>query len=154
MALAGDKRDLPLTRKSLLRRHLDAECLTDEALAAALSQFRISQDRVSELLEGGEPDHAELEALATVLSVRLADLHVSGMTEDEDVVVTRSIDSVRAARQLGSSYVLAPLARTKHQPDLKTFDMEVRDSASPGETLRCGLHTFVYNFGSEPVELS
>lgn len=66
--------------------------------------------------------------------------------------MTRSADSWAQARRL-EGYVLAPLARTRHQPELKSFDLEVLESAVPGASLACGLHSFLYHFGSEPVTL-
>jgi len=151
-SLAGDKRDPQLARRCVLQRHLDAECMTHEDLAQAVEPS-MAPARVAELLEGKEGSPAELEILACALHVRLSDLYVCAMESHEEVVVTSSGQSQAQARRLGT-YTLAPLARTRHQPDLKTFDLEVLDSATPGVPLRCGLHTFLYNFGAEAVELS
>lgn len=150
-SLTGDKRDPDLARRCVLQRHLDSECMTALTLAELVAPH-ITPERVVELLAGREPSLGELEVIARVLNVTLSDLYVRGMSDDEEVVVTRSSDSRAQARRF-STYVLAPLARTCHQPDLKTFDLEVLDSATPGEPLRCGLHTFAYHFGSEPVAL-
>ena len=57
-----------------------------------------------------------------------------------------------AVRNYGGTYQMAEMARTRHQPDLKTFGVEVLDSATPGAALSVGLHQFVYNYGTEPVE--
>lgn len=151
-SLAGDKRDPVLARKCTLRRFLEAECMTPVGLADATRQL-ISSQRVTELLDGQEGTYAELEAIAAALNVRLSDLLVCALEEHEEVVITRACKSRKAAREL-ATYRLAPLSRTRHQPDLKTFDLEVLDSARPGESLRCGLHTFVYHFGTQPVELA
>lgn len=126
--------------------------MTRADLAQAVEP-QMAPARAAELLEGGEGSPAELEVLARALHVRLSDLYVCAMDSDEEVVVTHSGQSQARARELGT-YRLAPLARTRHQPDLKTFDLEVLDSATPGVPLRCGLHTFLYNFGAEAVELS
>lgn len=126
--------------------------MTREDLVSAVSG-KISAERTWQLLDGKEGTAAELEALAAVLAVRMSDLCVCPLEEEEEVLVTRVDDSRNLARK-HATYRLAPLARTRHQPDLKTFDLEVLDSACPGELLRCGLHTFVYHFGSEPVELA
>jgi len=150
-SLAGDLRDPLHVRSCVLRRHMEAESLSAEGLTAAVAH-KISAERTAELLRGQESTFDELQSLADALHVKVSDLHVCGLEEDEEVVVTRTEDSRAAARYM-SSYVLLPLARTRHQPDLKTFDMEVLDSAIPGEDLRCGLHTFIYHFGSTPVEL-
>ncbi|CAJ1404013.1 unnamed protein product [Effrenium voratum] len=150
--LAGDCRNPVEARKCLLQRRLAAECLTEEGLTEEL-KASVAAGRVRELLEGEEASREELEALAAVLQVRLSDLLVTPLEDAEEVVVTSAPESRQKARVTGS-YVLAPLARTRHQPDLKTFDLEVLATATPGEGLSCGLHTFVYHFGSEPVELT
>lgn len=150
LSLAGDKRDIGLTRRCTFRRFLEAECMTEKALAEAVAPA-IEAERVKQLLEGQEGTFSELEALAAALHVRPSDLHVSPLEAHEEVVVSRAGDSQKDVRHF-ETYRLAPLSRTRHQPDLKTFDLEVLDSAQPGETLRCGLHTFVYHFGSAPVE--
>jgi len=151
-SLAGDLRDPELTRRCLLKRSLEAESMTTEDLAQAVAK-RVEPGRVVQLVNGAEPTYDELEALADALHVRVSDLLVCPLEEQEEVVVTRAEDSQRSARSL-STYRLLPLARTRHQPDLKTFDLEVLESAQPGEDLRCGLHSFVYHFGSEPVEFT
>eukprot|EP00931_Biecheleriopsis_adriatica_P092930 TRINITY_DN66690_c0_g1_i1.p1 TRINITY_DN66690_c0_g1~~TRINITY_DN66690_c0_g1_i1.p1 ORF type:complete len:795 (+),score=130.26 TRINITY_DN66690_c0_g1_i1:70-2385(+) len=152
MSLAGDSRDPACARRCVLKRCLDSECMTSKTLTDALEPFGIAAGRVDELLQGSEASHAELESLAAVLSVRVSDLYVCPLQEDEEVVVTYAAETRARARHLGT-YTMAPLARTRHQPDLKTFDLEVLDSANPGDGLSCGLHSFVYHFGSEPVEL-
>ncbi|CAK9005662.1 Methylphosphonate synthase, partial [Durusdinium trenchii] len=174
--LAGDWRDPTEARKCLLKclglkpkeegfgiycsgtifeelRRLAAECLSFQDLAPKLAAQNIPAGRVEELLEGHEASEAELEALALVLHVRKADLLVSPLQDEEEVVVTFAADSCAEARR-SESYVLAPLARTRHQPDLKTFDLEVLEGARPGHCLGCGLHSFIYHFGSEPVQLT
>lgn len=148
--LAGDWRDPVEARKCLLKRRLDAECLTFQDL---VDQLKMPPGRVEELVAGQEATALELQALAEVLHVRLSDLMVCPLKDEEEVVVTSAAGSRSKARK-SRSYVLAPLARTRHQPDLKTFELEVLDAAQPGEGLSCGLHTFVYHFGSVPVELT
>jgi len=152
LSLAGDKRAPAEARRCVMRRHMEAECLLPAMLQAKVVE-QIPAERFAELLEGHEGTLSELEALAAALNVRLSDLHVQPLVPDEEVVVTRAGDSRAAARE-HRTYVFAPLARTPHQPDLKTFDVEVLEAAAPGEPLRCGLHTFVYHFGTTPVEMS
>eukprot|EP00928_Gymnodinium_smaydae_P057471 TRINITY_DN4070_c0_g2_i1.p1 TRINITY_DN4070_c0_g2~~TRINITY_DN4070_c0_g2_i1.p1 ORF type:complete len:779 (+),score=93.76 TRINITY_DN4070_c0_g2_i1:77-2338(+) len=148
-SLAGDKRDASLTRRCVLQRHLEAECMTSETLIRNVGSA-INETRVQELVEGAQATANELEVLASALSVKPSDLQVYAMNQSEEVVVTKSVESQRQARLL-KTYSMTPLARTRHQPDLKTFDVEVLDTATPGEVLKCGLHTFAYHFGSEPV---
>eukprot|EP00440_Ansanella_granifera_P051892 gb/GFBE01056262.1/.p1 GENE.gb/GFBE01056262.1/~~gb/GFBE01056262.1/.p1 ORF type:complete len:770 (+),score=139.74 gb/GFBE01056262.1/:1-2310(+) len=152
MSLAGDSRDPAYARRCVLQRCLASECMSPEALKEALKP-RLVAGRVEEILQGAESSHAELESIAAVLNVRASDLFVCPLQEEEEVVVTCSSESQTQARRM-RTYTLAPLARTRHQPDLKTFDLEVLETATPGEGLTCGLHTFVYHFGSEPVKLT
>jgi len=151
-SLAGDKRDPALARRCNLKRIMDAECMQLESLVADLRPS-IAESRCREILDGAESSYQELEVFADALNVRVSDLLVSGMEAHEDVVVVYAEESQQRAREF-DTYFLAPLARTRHQPDLKTFDITVFDSAQPGEPLSCGLHTFVYHFGSENVLLS
>ncbi|CAE8583141.1 unnamed protein product, partial [Polarella glacialis] len=153
LSLAGDLRELPAAPRHVLKRHLDAECMTEQSFAASLLPAGVAEARVTDILNGSEPTAEELAAIASALTVRISDLLVCPLEESEEVVTTGASDTWSRARQL-STYLMAPLARTRHQPDLKTFDVEVLDSARPGEELCCGLHAFVYHFGSEPVELS
>jgi hypothetical protein len=88
--------------------------------------------------------------MAKVLNVKPSDLMVEALEPEEEVVVTYAVDTY--ARDYGGTYSLLPMARTRHQPDLKTFGLEVSDTATPGAELAVGLHQFVYNYGTEPVE--
>eukprot|EP00405_Crypthecodinium_cohnii_P031507 CAMPEP_0206524588 /NCGR_PEP_ID=MMETSP0324_2-20121206/68263_1 /ASSEMBLY_ACC=CAM_ASM_000836 /TAXON_ID=2866 /ORGANISM="Crypthecodinium cohnii, Strain Seligo" /LENGTH=692 /DNA_ID=CAMNT_0054019163 /DNA_START=48 /DNA_END=2123 /DNA_ORIENTATION=- len=148
-SLAGDLRNPAQSRHCTLKRFLDAECMSVEDLADATNQ--VSSERVQDLVAGAEPTMEELRSLAAALHVRVSDLMIAPLEEHEEVVVTKSSISRKSARSM-KGYTLSPLARTRHQPDLKTFDIEVLDTATPGEDLRCGLHSFIYHFGSEPVE--
>lgn len=150
--LAGDKRDPKLLRRCILQRNLEAECMSRDFLVAKVAPH-LSEARVVDLLSGEEGTYEELEILAKVLNVQLSDLLDSPLEIEEEVVVTRTEDSHEHARRT-ATYTLAPLARSRHQPDLKTFDVEVLDSATPGETLSCGLHCFIYHFGTEPIEVT
>ncbi|CAE7041728.1 mpnS [Symbiodinium sp. CCMP2456] len=150
-ALAGDSRNPEEARECVLKRCLAAECLSPAELVSALAPG-VAEGRAWELLRGAEASSNEIQSLADVLNVRVSDLLVSPLEDEEEVVVTYAEKSQQHARRM-NGYVLLPGARTRHQPDLKTFDLEVLESATPGESLSCGLHTFVYHFGSEAVEL-
>ena len=41
--------------------------------------------------------------------------------------MTKYEDSLEQVRDYAGTYSMAPLARTRHQPDLKTFSVEVID---------------------------
>eukprot|EP00927_Polykrikos_kofoidii_P016771 TRINITY_DN17607_c0_g1_i3.p1 TRINITY_DN17607_c0_g1~~TRINITY_DN17607_c0_g1_i3.p1 ORF type:complete len:752 (-),score=114.17 TRINITY_DN17607_c0_g1_i3:131-2386(-) len=156
MDLAGDLRDPILTRKCVLQRCLSAECFDTESFFTAVREASsdITKERLRELLEGNDPSEQEVHVLASALNVRPRDLQVCPMQDDEEVVLTYAADKSHQDVRRFRTYLMAPLARTKHQPDLKTFDLEVLDTACPGEDLSCGLHTFVYHFGSQSVEFA
>merc|ERR1712048_1062801 len=124
-----------------------------ETMLAVSVEPHIPAERVAQLLDGHESTYEELEVLAKVFNACVSDLLVCPLEVEEEVVVTKSNESHARARHL-TTYVLAPMARTRHQPDLKTFDLQVLESAQPGETLSCGLHSFIYHFGTEAIELS
>lgn len=153
--LAGDRRDAVSQRATVLNRNLQAESLSPEQLGPlAVSAGVESEARVAELLAGAMPSPAELTAMARALSVRESDLLVADLTPEEEIVVTKYEDSLQLSREYGGTYNVSPLARTRHQPDLKTFSLEVTDQAIPGAELQVGLHQFVYNYGTDPVEFA
>lgn len=151
--MAGDRRDAVSQRATVLNRHIQAESMSPEQLTPLAVDSGVSSEaRVAELVAGAEPTPAEVSAMATALSIRESDLMVAELKPTEEIVVTRYEDSLDLARDYGSTYNVAPLARTRHQPDLKTFSFEVKDEASPGAQLQVGLHQFIYNYGTEPIE--
>jgi hypothetical protein len=83
-----------------------------------------------------------------VLGVRPRDLCVEALRPEEDVVFLRH-GPARSFPEDGS-YQLTPLVRTRHQPDLKSFLLQV-DGA--GAKLETHLHQFLYNTGETPVTL-
>lgn len=145
--LSGDLRDVQDARAKMIQRLLKAEILSEDAFAAMLGDMGVSAQRAQELVAGAEAVEGELRAMANVLGVRQRELVVEPLERDEDVVfIPRG-----AARPHGDSYALTPLARTKHQPDLKSFIVEVDGE---GEELRCHLHQFLFNHGTTPVTIS
>jgi len=136
-SLAGDRRDAAEQRATVLARHLMAESLSPEHLQPlAVAHGVESTDRVSELVAGAEPTPKEVSAVARALNIREADLLVSALQPEEEIVVKQYSDAMAEARDYHGSYVMAPLARTRHQPDLKTFSVEVLAEATPGAQLK------------------
>eukprot|EP01050_Picozoa_sp_SAG11_P012334 SAG11_NODE_1364_length_5109_cov_2.966866_10_plen_183_part_00 len=108
--------------------------------------------------------------MAAALTVPPSQLTVSegSMRSHEEVVVTRrSSDTMALASDppwvqrhkprpwpdTGShaAYSVEPLARTPHQPQLKTFNFAVH--ADVGAMMQCGLHQFLYVHGDAPTML-
>ena len=97
----------------------------------------------------------ELNILAEILHLRPSDLMISALTREEEVVVRyRSETAPRpypSAEQ--PAYLLTDLARTKHQPGLKGFDVTVVDEDTRGAEWLHSLHEYVYNYGNTAVVL-
>ena len=151
---AGDLRDEGAFA-CRLQRHLDAESLTPEDLDRELAGGSATSRRIEDICTGSaNPTPQEVDAIAEVLNIRPADLMVTTMTGDEEVVVRRRRDT--GARNYpmdgnAPAYQLTELARSRHQPYLKGFDVAVL--GTPAGDFRHGLHEYVYNYGGEAVEL-
>ncbi len=151
--LAGDlRREDAFARR--LKRHLDAESLDGETFADRLAGAGIDRARGLAIVGGEPPSAAEIDAIAGVLDVRPADLMVCRVAEAEEVVVSRR--DARPARGYPAgnrpTYRLHQLARSRHQPLLKGFDVTVLGGGD-GE-MRHGLHEYVYNYGDQPCALA
>ena len=150
---AGDLRtDAPFERR--LVKQLEAESLSTGQLIARLISRGIGEDRAAAIIEGhAEPAIDELRCVAEALSVRPSDLSASRMTVDDEVIIRRR--DAAPARNFPAdndpAYRLTELARSRHQPFLKGFDMTVLGGAR-GDFCH-GLHEYAFNYGSEPVEL-
>ena len=104
-------------------------------------------------MTNGGPTANEVEKIAEALNIRPVDLTVSPMTEGEEVVVKRRGST--ATREYPNSdmpaYELTELARSKHQPLLKGFDVAV--VGGDHGTMQHGLHEYIYNYGKVPTDL-
>lgn len=151
--VAGDLRAPDVFHKRL-SRHLAAESLDPDAFASQLEGEGIAPARCQALVApDATPSFAEIETLARSLSIRPADLIVSGMAETDDVVISRGVDMAARPYPTSSSptYKITELVRTRHQPYLKGFDFTVL--GEKGKTMRHGLHQYVYNYGEASVNI-
>jgi methylphosphonate synthase len=146
--IAGDARDETGARKKLLWRLMASEMVTPVEVHAELSA-RCGPQRAAAILDGQQFSNSEAQVLSAVLGVRPRDVMLDHLRPDEDVVFVRRQPS-RPYPEDGS-YSLTPLARTRHQPDLKTFLLRVDGK---GAELRTHLHQFWYNIGSTAVTVS
>jgi choline kinase len=172
--LSGDLRDEAGFRSALLGRYLASESVTADGFANVLAPSVGGMERASALVTGAAPTQDELQLMAGELSVPPSTLMVTegAMQHSEEVVVTRRASQAgkvadpawikshpprpypdTAATAEETSYIMEPLARTPHQPNLKTFNIEVTPNASPGEVLTCGLHQFLYVHGEATTTL-
>jgi hypothetical protein len=127
--------------------------MSRKQLEDRLVQQGLSPLRAADVTRSGPRCKAEMQALASALNVRSVDLIVHRMRQHEEVVVLHR----QAAATRGypnddhPAYRLTELARTRHQPYLKGFDMEVLDSVEG--RLRHSLYEYIYNYGPVPVSL-
>ena len=148
--------DPRITQKAFLarvRRWAQAESLSFTQLTDRIIEGGIDESRARKLLDEGNYTVEELDVIAQALRIKPTDLQVTSLLEDEEVVVSRRID------QLPRSYPnentptceLRELARTRHQPLLKSFEV----CTIPGAVteFRHSLHEYIYNFGEIPVHL-
>ena len=154
--LAGDMRDPKLAFAARIARNLSAESLSAGELASRLMDAGIDESRASAIATGALiPEGRELETLASALNVRPADLMVSALAPEEEVVVRFMAET--ASRPYPNSnrhaYRITELARTKHQPGLKGFEVTVLGDQPESSTLRHVLHEYVFNYGQAPVAL-
>lgn len=152
-ALAGDLRDPRQARRARIARNLAMESLGPDGFAAALGRMGVDPGRARAILDGDAPQERELASCAAILNVSPADLVVVPLEPAQEVVVRRRSDHAgRLYPDAGeATYRITELARARHQPQLKGFDVEVL-SGSGGE-FRHGLHEYVYNYGDSGVDL-
>lgn len=152
-AEAGDLRGVnPFLHR--VDRHLNAESLSPEELRARLVDAGHNEQSLTEILAGRkEPTYSEIALVADALSVRPQDLVAVNMKRGEEVVVKRrDIDLGRNFPDNNNpAYRLVELARTKHQPKLKGFDVTV--NGEEGAPFQHSLHEYVYNYGDDEVHL-
>jgi methylphosphonate synthase len=154
--LAGDMRDPKLAFAARIARNLAAESLSAGELIGRLVDQGVDEQRASAISTGAIiPEGGDLETLASVLNVRPSDLMVSALAPEEEVVVRFMAETASRpfAGSNRSAYRITDLARTKHQPGLKGFEITVLGDEPQNSTLRHGLNEYVFNYGRAPVNL-
>jgi hypothetical protein len=150
---AGDlRRGNPFLQR--LERQLAAESLATDELILRLIESGGEAARWRAICHGEiEAAFDEVMVICNVLSVRPQDLLSTGMTVGEEVVVTYGSDGIRRSypSHQNAAYELKELARSRHQPNLKGFEVKVTGECS--ERLCHTLHEYLFNFGTEPVDL-
>lgn len=155
-SLSGDRRSRDDAYRARFGREVAAESVATEELTERLAASGIATRRAEALAQGETPaDFAEVRALAVALNIRPADLMVEVVEPGEEVVLRYERDGgVRTWPATNSpSYRLTELARTRHQPGLKGFAVDVLAESSDPAPFTHGLHEYVYNYGSEPAAL-
>ena len=152
-ALAGNSHD-PLSRQSaVIARNRDAESLSISDLVRRLEKGGVENGRAVKISSGlAFPDP---EILATAMAVRPRDLMVSTMAPSEAVVVAKIAETESRVfpDDKEPQYRLTELARTKHHPEVKGFEVAVLGLDRERGRIRHGLHEYIYNYGKAKVSL-
>jgi hypothetical protein len=139
-----------------LRRYMAAESMSPAELAKRMQSHGIDAPRALALSDASaEPTAEEIEVVANCLSVRACDIMGAPFVGSERVVVRRAAETearLYPAAGDAPAYRIKELARTRHQPFLKGFDVAVLSTDVQG-VFEHGLHEYVYNYGAVPVEL-
>ena len=153
--LSGDLRSLKSAYSARLDRHLAAESMTTAELARRLIALGVGEHRATELAGGTVAIGDEISYITSALSIRPADLMVSALEADEEVVVRYARDGVARPWPESNSVDcrITELARTKHQPSLKGFAVDVLGADGNTVPFRHSLFEYIYNYGKEPVLL-
>lgn len=157
-ALAGDLRQSRELFTVRLRRHLANESITETTFAKQMGDLGVSEERCLAILKQGvEPEIHEIRIMADILNIRPQDLMTTELGTEEEVVLEQHNDETWRPWPDTNSPTLrmAPLARTRHQPGLKGFHIEVisADSGGPVADMKHGLFEYIYNYGEKPVRL-
>lgn len=139
-----------------LERHLAAESLSQEYLAESLREAGAEAGRAASLAQGRTlPTPRECALMAEFLNITPRDLQVSGLDEGEEVVVRHHADTRSRGYPAGNrrAYDMWELARCRHQPFLKGFEVRVLDTPDVDRGFHHGLHEYVFNYGSQAVRL-
>ncbi len=155
--LVGDMRDARAALAAKVHRFRSAESISVEELGSRMVKLGVAEDRAMALSEGRLlPSMEEIEVLSVALCVRPMDLAVTELQPEEEVVV-RSGAEVPARLWFAGNFSccrLKELVRTRHQPELRGFDVEVFACAGGVESGFChGLYEYLYNYGDQPIEL-
>jgi methylphosphonate synthase len=154
--LAGDLRDPISAFSALIARNRNAESLSESDLAARLIEGGVPENRAAKIAAGLDvAQPPEIDPLARALNIRPQDLMLSTLDPSEEVVIAKALSCEPRAFPGDNrpQYRLTELARTKHQPELKGFEITVLGEDVARGTLCHGLHEYVYNYGQAPVSL-
>lgn len=151
--LAGDLRQPWTASRARLRRHLAAESLSEKQLESRLISRGMNPLDATRVAREGPRCNEEVRAAAAALGLRAADIATHTLLPDEEVVVQRRAEGARHPfpDERRPAYRMTRLARSKHQPYLKAFEVEVLEG--DGAAYRHSLHEYVYNCGATTVRL-
>jgi len=157
--LAGANAETESPFLARLNRRLAAESLSVDDLTGRLERAGMDRARAVDILAGrAAPDGAERHAIAAALHVRIEDVTVTPMPDEDLVTVAFARDTESRPFPAGNNpvYRITELARNPHQPDLKGFEVTVLggvDEAEAAAQFRHGHHQYVYNYADTPVDI-
>lgn len=141
----------------LLRRHLAHEAITECRFIELCVARGLDEARVIDVLgERSLPSAADVAVMADVLCVNPRDIvPPTRVSEDEVVVLRRAYaETYPYPESTEPCYQITRLARSRHQPCLKSFLVRVLPCRTEREgVFRVPLHQFVYNYGESAVRL-
>ena len=150
-----DLRDARTAHAGVLQRHLQSESISEAAFADECGQRGLDPGRIGAIVAAEMlPTPHELQVMADVLAVSVRDLLPPSLNRDEDVIVLRRAQAPVSEYpdRAAASYRIARLARSRHQPYLKSFVLMLIEGRK-GAELRVPLHQYIYNHGDQPVSL-
>lgn len=151
-----DFRNVTRAQSQLIRQLMDNESLTIENLNEQLSALAPNLKAIDFLDEEREKNNADLEVLARVLNVSLADLLFPAYHLNEEVVV-QQCNPAKAyyyPDEQAPHYRIQRLARTAKMPQMKGFNMEVLSALrNMNNAFSSSLHSYVFNYGKSPCHL-
>jgi hypothetical protein len=157
--LAGNFSTPALAFRSKLNRYLASESLNEKMLADRLKLLGCDSNTALNLASGAKfPDLTEVKMIASILNISHERLLGPSFKSSEAIVnkIYNPEMSYIWPNSETPQLRFTPLARSIHQPLLKSFSIEVMCenlTVSPTDWLTHGLFEYVYNYGSEDVLL-
>lgn len=143
-------------RIGLLEQHMSNSRLTKQSLDFLLENagYQLSSEKALDPL--AELSINEYNQLAAVLDVHASDLMAPTYESGDDVKVVLRKDRPQYPYPTieNEHYKIRNLARHRAMPLVKSFDVEVCGTQDDDDSaFSTGLHTYVYNYGQNPVKL-
>jgi len=150
-----DTRRIERGTGQLIRHHFENECLTWAEFDLRAQRLGCAIRAARALDETAAKSPSELEECAAVLGVHVSDLMLVDYKPELEVPFTRfrEEDGYDYPNEPSRLYRLYALARSPAFPTMKGFNLHVHGELADLETQGwdTGLHSYVYNYGTEPV---
>lgn len=157
--LAGNFSTSASVFKSKLNRYLALESLNEKLLADKIHSLGCEKNTAHNLSSGVRlPDMAEIKLIAEALNITYERL-LGPCFESSEAVVNKIYSPELSYLWPNNSHPqirFTPLARSVHQPLVKSFTLDVlseRSTFSKEDYLTHGLYEYIYNYGREDVLL-